>query len=115
MGKKYYYSIEEYEFPELIAFLEDCDRRYKNLDLKIASNFTTAWMISNKDLYVPFEKSTMSYKRRELRARPTPERRWNLKWGDYKTKLARLKEIYTKVSDRGDDPELKGCQPIKVS
>lgn len=96
MSKKYYYSVAYHELPELLSFLEDCDRRYKNLDLKIATTFTHLWMISNKDLYVPFEHSAMKYKRRELKGRPTPETRWTVRWTNYKDKLVYLKELSAK-------------------
>jgi len=94
--KQYYYSIEKYEEPELLAFLEDCDKRYKDLDLKIACSFTNCWLISNKDLYTPLQEGDIKYKYRGLTSKPTPERRWKVNWIDYKRKLAILREILRK-------------------
>ena len=90
--KEHYYSIEKYELEELLSFLKDCNRRYKNLNLKIASTFTTLWFISNKDLYVPLQRE-FKYKYRELKTKPNPQKRWKVSWVDYEVKIKRLKKI----------------------
>ena len=91
--KDHYYSIEKYELEELLSFLKDCDKRYKNLNLKIASTFTTLWFISNKDLYTPLQEE-FKYKYRELKTKPNPQKRWKISWVDYKVKIERLKKIF---------------------
>ena len=90
--REYYYSIKNYELEELLSFLKDCDKRYKNLNLKIASSFTNLWLISNKDLYVPLQEE-FKYKYRELKTKPNPQNRWDISWVDYKVKIKRLKKI----------------------
>ena len=90
--KEHYYSIKKYELEELLSFLKDCERRYKNLNLKIASTFTTLWFISNKDLYAPLQEE-FKYKYRELKTKPNFQKRWNIHWIDYNVKLKHLKKI----------------------
>ena len=90
--KEYYYSIKKYELEELLSFLRDCNERYKNLNLKIASSFTNLWIISNKDLYVPLQEE-FKYKYRKLEIKPNPQERWNIRWINYKVKIKHLKKI----------------------
>ena len=90
--KEHYYSVEQYELEELLSFLKDCTRRYKNLNLKVASSMTNIWLVSNKDLYVPLQKE-FKYKYRELKTKPNPQKRWNISWIDYKVKIKHLKKI----------------------
>ena len=90
--KEHYYSIEKYELKELLSFLKDCEKRYKNLDLKMASSFTNLWIISNKNLYTPLQEE-FKYKYREIKTKPTPQKRWKISWIDYKVKIKHLKKI----------------------
>ena len=90
--KEHYYSIERYELEELLSFLMDCKRRYKNLSLKVASSFTNLWIISNKDLYAPLQVF-FKYKYRTLKTKPSPQKRWKISWVDYKVKVKHLKNI----------------------
>ncbi len=93
--KEYYYSVENYELPELLTFLRDCKKRYKKLQLKVASTFTNFWIISNKDLYVPLQED-FKYKYRGLKTRPNPQKRWRISWVDYKIKIKRLRKVLAK-------------------
>ena len=93
LAKKYYYSVERYELEWLLSFLEECDKRYKNLEMRIANTFTYLWIISNKDLYVPLQNGDIKYKYRELRTKPTPEQRWKVNWIDYNKKIAILRKV----------------------
>ena len=90
--EEHYYSIEQYELKELLSFLRDCGRRYKNLNLKVASSFTNLWIISNKDLYAPLQ-GEFKYKYRTLKTKLTPQKRWKITWVDYKVKIKRLEKI----------------------
>lgn len=90
--RDYYYSIEKYELEELLSLLKDCKRRYKNLNLKIASTFTNLWIITNKDLYAPLQEE-FKYKYRELKTKPNPQKRWKISWVDYIVEIKRLKKI----------------------
>lgn len=90
--KNYYYSIEQYELKELLQFLKDCKKRYKDLDLKIASTFINCWIISNKDLYTPLQRK-FKYKYRTLKTKPNPQRRWKVGWIDYNKKIKMLQKI----------------------
>lgn len=65
---------------ELINFLIGVKKRYIDLKLWVFRTFTTAWIISNKNLYAPFEESALKFKRRELMSRPYPEGRWKGRW-----------------------------------
>lgn len=90
--KEHYYSVEKYELEGLLSFLKDCKKRYKNLNLKVASTLTNLWIISNKDLYVPLQED-FKYRYTELKTKPNPQKRWNISWIDYKVMIKNLKKV----------------------
>jgi len=92
-SKMYYYSIEGYELDELKDFLEDCQLRYKNLEMEIFQTMTMLWIKSNKDLYAPINNNPFRYKYLELKTEPHPEKKWMGKWVDWQTKLKIIKKV----------------------
>ena len=95
--RQYYYSIDEYHLQDLLNFLKDCQKRYKDAEIHLLHNMTMCWIKSNKDLYVPLNNSDLKFRYKELTSKPTPEKRWMLKWIDFQDKIKSLEIIASQV------------------